>query len=58
MCYVAKMTWNYIIIQGVDPEAGVLISVLKKALFSTLIGITKEDSQSQNVTANHFLISL
>jgi hypothetical protein len=31
------------IIQGVDPEAGVLISVLKKALFSELIAITKED---------------
>jgi hypothetical protein len=43
MGFAAKMTWNYIIIQGVDPVAGVLISVLKKALFSDLIAITKED---------------
>jgi hypothetical protein len=31
------------IIQGVDPEAGVLISVLKNALYSDLIAITKAD---------------
>jgi hypothetical protein len=43
MGFAAKMTWNYIIIQGVDPGQGVLISVLKKDLFSDLIAITKED---------------